>query len=267
MKSGLEKWLGISISGTLISILLVCAFAPFARAARIGYHGENLSVGGILVPVSRAQLVVVPRDISQVIIADPDVADVHVVGPRKIAVIGKKIGHTNAKIFDNESRIIRQFDVIVSYDLPAIRRALHFFLPKEHIYVDLVNTSVALTGQVSDASVVAEAMRIVSQFTQSPGASGSGSAAGGATGGAASGAAGGGSGGASSGTTIYPNGDAPSVLNLLKVATGQQVMLRVRVGEIQRNALKNLGVSLSALSDGGRMIGATQNKLPVLTRR
>ena len=41
------------------------------------------------------------------------------------------------------------------------------------------------------------------------------------------------------------------ILNLLTVTSGQQVMLRVRVGEIRRTALKRLGVSLSAANVNG----------------
>lgn len=236
----------------MVSATFICISTYDVSAAKgtQGQHTDNLSVGGVLVPVSRAQLIIVPRDISEVLIADPSIADVHVIGSRRIAIIGKKLGHTNAKLFDHENHVIRQFDVVVGYDLPAIRKALHFFLPHEHIYVDLVNASVALTGDVSDASVVTEAMRIVDQFTQPAGVS-TGSATGTTT---AS---------TTSGPLQYANGDAPSVLNLLKVATGQQVMLRVRVGEIQRNALKNLGVSLSTLANGNNILGATGNKTTI----
>lgn len=201
---------------------------------------EALSTnGGVYIPVSRSELVVVPRDISQVLVADPTIADVYVIGTRRIAIIGKAIGHTNAKLFDKDNRIIRQFDVVVGYDLPAIRKALHFFLPHERIYVNLVNTNIALSGEVSDSGVVDKALRIVSEFIPQAG----------------------GAGAATAGPTIYPSGDTPAVLNLLKVRSGQQVMLRVRVGEVQRNALKNLGISLSALGNNALIAGATQNKI------
>ena len=60
------------------------------------------------------------------------------------------------------NKIIRQFDIVVGYDLPAIRKALHFFLPHEHIGVELVNTNIALTGEVSDASAADKALKVVS---------------------------------------------------------------------------------------------------------
>ena len=126
--------------------------APAAKAASTS-RSINSEVGGLFIPVSRSELVVVPQDIAEVIVADPDIADVHVIGAKRVAFIGKKIGRTNAKLFDKNNKVIRQFDVVVGYDLPAIRKALHFFLPREHIGVELVNTNIALTGEVSDASL------------------------------------------------------------------------------------------------------------------
>ncbi|MEI7669297.1 MAG: type II and III secretion system protein family protein, partial [Pseudomonadota bacterium] len=135
-----------------------------------------------------------------------------------------------------------------------IRKALHFFLPNERISVNLVNANVALTGDVSDAIVVDKAIRIVGQFVQSSASSSASSSSSGV---------GGASGSSGAGVT---NGDTQSILNLLKVASGQQVMLRVRVGEVQRDALKNLGVSLSSLADNGRILGGTQNKVSVFDK-
>src|SRR5262249_49802966 len=42
----------------------------------------------------------------------------------------------------------------------------------------------------------------------------------------------------------------PEILNFMQVTSGQQVMLRVRVGEINRTALKELGVDLNAIQRG-----------------
>jgi pilus assembly protein CpaC len=198
-------------------------FAAFCLIVSVGLADTaqakpmNGEAGGLYIPVSRSELVILPDDVAQVLIADPDVADVHVVGSKRIAFIGKKMGHTNAKLFDKSNNMIRQFDIIIGYDLPAIRKALHFFLPAEHIGVELVNTNVALTGEVSDASAATKAVEIVNQFVA---------------------------------PTSAGQVDSATVLNLLKISSGQQVMLRVKVGEIQRTALKNLGVDLTATKNG-----------------
>lgn len=214
---------GLVLGVAALSISCCLATSTMADAAPAKADTVN---AGLYIPVSRSELVVLPSDVAEVLIADPEIADVHVIGSKRIAFIGKKIGHTNAKLFDKTNNLVRQLDVVVGYDLPAIRKALHNFLPSEHIGVELVNTNIALTGEVSDASTAKKALDIVNQFITT---------AGGAP--------------AAAATT-----DSSAVLNLMKISSGQQVMLRVRVGEVQRNALKNLGINTVVSGGSGLQI-------------
>jgi len=235
---GIEKML---VEKSRKYICVAAIGATLALPVNVMAKSVSSEVGGIFVPMSRAELIVLPTDMSEILIADPAIADVHVVGSKRIAFIGKSIGRTNAKIFDKNNNIIRQFDVVVGYDLPAIRKALHNFLPNERIAVELVNNNIALTGSVSDAATADKAVKIVSQFVTT----GGGAAAGGASGGVAGGGAGGNS----------------SIVNFMKIKSGQQVLLRVRVGEIRRSAAKNLGASIATNGLGnGTILGATNNK-------
>ncbi|MFN8972407.1 MAG: type II and III secretion system protein family protein [Alphaproteobacteria bacterium] len=184
--------------------------------------------GTFYVPINRSELLTTAVDMGEVIIADPQVADVYVHGKNKVSVIGKQIGQTTLRVFDGKSRLIRSVDVYVVYDLPAIRKAMREFLPYERIGVEMVNTRIALTGEVTSAEAAATAVEIAEQFV--------------------------------TGTLstrdalIRPvidseQGKSP-ILNLMKISAGQQVMLRIRIGEIQRTALRNLGVNLQAVNTG-----------------
>src|SRR5262249_32359512 len=136
----------------------------------------------------------------------------------------------NVRVFSTEGKLLRAFDVTVGYDLPAIRKALKNFLPDEVIGVEMVNTGVALTGQVSSSAVVEKALKITKDFVGGEEAKVKQSGA------------------AGDATPAKDANDSPDILNLLQVTSGQQVMLRVRVGEINRTALKTLGLDLSAIS-------------------
>jgi pilus assembly protein CpaC len=205
-------------------------------------NAENL-----VVPVNRSALVSLPRDMAEVMVANPKIADIHVHGLTDISVIGKQIGITTIRAFDRDNKVIDSFEVMVSYDLPAIRHALKNFLPNENIAVEMVNTNIALTGDVSSASAADKAIRIVSEYMKQQGDS---SDAGGATLGDALAALP----AMASGAAAPSSSKGPQVLNLMQVTNGQQVMLRVRVGEIQREALKELGIDLNAIS---RSVGGT----------
>lgn len=206
-----------TIAALAAALLLL---APVAQAASPVFY----------VPLNRSELVSTTSDMSEVIVTDPDVADVFVHGKRKVSVIGKQIGQTTLRVFDSNHKLIRSMDVSVTYDLPAVRRALREFLPKENIGVSMVNTRMALTGTVSSAEVAAQALEVAVEFVR-----GKLSPEDALT------------------RTVYSSTDkekASPVLSLMRVSAGQQVMLRIRIGEIQRNALKNLGVNLQSVRAG-----------------
>lgn len=182
----------------------------------------------LLVSLNRSSLVMLPSDMSEVVVANPDIADVHAHGTLALSVIAKKLGQTNINVFDRQGKLMRSINVVVGYDLPAIRKALKNFLPGENIGVEMVHANVALTGDVSSASAADRAVKIVSDFVND-------------------------------GKQITTGADQvgqtpPGILNLLQITSSQQVMLRVRVGEIQREALKRLGVDPGATTSPGNFV-------------
>lgn len=184
--------------------------------------------GTFYVPINRSELLTTSVDMGEVIITDPAVADVYVHGKNKVSVIGKQIGQTTLRVFDGKSRLIRNVDVYVVYDLPAIRKALREFLPYERIGVEMVNTRIALTGEISSAETAATAVEIAEQFVVGTLTRDE----------------------ARSRPVRDDTTQKSPVLNLMKITAGQQVMLRIRIGEIQRTVLKNLGVNLQAVKNG-----------------
>jgi len=184
---------------------------------------NKMDVSALMVPLNRSTLITLSAPMAEVLVAQPEIADVHAHNDKNLTVIGKKLGRTNLRIFDKEGKILREVDVTVGHDLPAIRRSLKNFLPDEVIGVEMVNTSVALTGQVKSAQVAEKAVRIVKDFIGHDGA---------------------GKKQELSEKDLIEKGD-PDIMNMLQITSGQQVMLKVRVGEINREALKNLGVDLN----------------------
>lgn len=221
------------VRSRLARALSVCII--FAGLSALSHEAFAASKPGTFyVPINRSELLTTTVDMGEVIITDPEVADVYVHGKNKVSVIGKQIGQTTLRVFDGKSRLIRSVDVYVVYDLPAIRKALREFLPYERIGVEMVNTRIALTGEVSSAEVASTAVEIAEQFvigkiTNEEAKSRKRFISGNET----------------------TAGESSPILNLMKITAGQQVMLRIRIGEIQRTALRNMGVNLQAVKNGG----------------
>lgn len=175
------------------------------------------------VPLNRSEVVSTTAELAEVMVANPEIADIYVHGKNSVSVIGRALGNTTIRMFDDNSRLVRELDVYVTYDLPAIRKALHEFLPHEQIGVEMINTRVALTGEVSSADAAVSAIEISEQFVQ----------------------------GISSQAEASAEDEESAVMNLMRVRSGQQVMLRIRFGEISRSTIKALGASLNVARTGG----------------
>ena len=191
----------------LLTFLLLFSWVEYAVAAE-----------SFVVPVNRSRIISTGPEIAEAMVANPDIADIHVHGPNRLSIVGVKRGKTTVRLIDKKRREIKTIEVSVSYDLPAIRKALRDFLPYEDIGVDLVNNNIAMMGDVSGAAAVDKAMEIVSQFIDSDG---------------------------------NASEKRDEIVNLMRITSGQQVMLRVRVGEIRRTALKRLGLSLQGRGVNG----------------
>lgn len=204
---------------------------------------EAAQASSFVVPLNRSRLISTGPNIAEALVANPKIADIHVHGTNKLSVIGISRGQTTLRIMGEDGNVIRSLPISVTYDLPAIRQSLRNFMPGEDIGVELINNNIALMGEVSDASAVDRALQIVSQFVEVDRNQGFVSRA------------------------SSSNGPRDQIVNLLKVTSGQQVMLRVRVGEIRRNALKELGISLQGLSRNGSnyIRGGSSGGIPALT--
>lgn len=197
----------------LLPLLLCGMLATEAQAAR-----TVLDVG-----LNRAELVNLNKPMSEVMISNPEIADVVVHGSQKVSIIGKKIGSTNLRFFDEKAGLIHEVDIVVGYDLPAIRRTLKRFFPNQNLGLETINNSLAVSGVVPDAQTANRVMQIVYEFVKE---SRKDEAAG------------------SSQSYTAQDNRFPGIVNLLTLNSGQQVMLKVKIGEINRNTLKNLGANL-----------------------
>lgn len=176
------------------------------------------------VPLNRSEVVSSSSDLSEVMVANPEIADIYVHNKNSVSILGKALGSTTVRMLNADGAVVRELDVQVTYDLPAIRKALHEFLPHEQIGVEMVNTKVALTGEASSAEAVASAMEIATQFVEQE----------------------------ESQVQTQQGGVAETpIMNLMRVRSGQQVMLRIRFGEISRKTIKALGASLNVSRSSG----------------
>lgn len=178
------------------------------------------SAGGLLnakfLPLGIGKSVVVdlPRDVKDVLVADPKIANAVVRSAQRAYIIGAAVGQTNIIFFDSAGQQIAAYDIAVTRDLNGVRAALKQTIPLADIRIEGVGDSVMLSGSVSSPVEAQQAQELAARLVGSP----------------------------------------EKVFNNIAVRARDQVMLKVTVAEMQRNIVKQLGVDLSAQMNYGTAV-------------
>ncbi|MFA7439887.1 MAG: type II and III secretion system protein family protein [Sphingomonadaceae bacterium] len=187
--------------GITLSGLLVL-LSPQTVAAGTIVSDSNMSAP-VAVEVGKGRLLRLGRPVASVFVADPAVADVEVRSPRLIYLYGKSAGETSFFAVDSADQTVDSFTVQVRYDESMLRAAFAQSLPGRYIGIAMANDTLILSGRMETASEAEDAMEIARRFV--------------------------------------PGQDRARILNRLEVDAPTQVNLRVRIVEVSRDVVRQLG--------------------------
>ena len=190
----------------VVFLCLALGIAPAALAADTA-PANKLPLSDIVhVAAGQTTEIDLPADVHDVMVGNSDIADVVLQSRRRIHIVGRAAGQTSVVLSDAQGVPMRRLEVDVALDTLAVRDALHRVLPDErNLSVEAVNDSLYLVGSVRNDGAAEMARNVARRFVAT---------------------------------------DA-NLVNSLKVSNDQQVLLHVKVAEIQRTALKELGVGLA----------------------
>ena len=197
-----------------------CAGVPVIQVV-----GSDESSRFVPLGIGKSVVLDLPRDIKDVLVADPTIANAVVRSSRRAYIIGVKVGQTNMFFFDAEGRQIAGFDIAVKRDLGGLQAILKQALPGEDIRVEAVGDGIMLTGSVATPAQAQQAYDLANRVAASGGAGGFGGGGGG-----------------------------DKVINNIVVRGRDQVMIKVTVAEVQRDVIKQLGVDLSGSFNTGTAV-------------
>ena len=201
--------------------------------------------------IGKSTLMRTPSPIQRISVGNPSVADVSLISPSELYLLGKAYGSTNIVVWRKgaETTVI---DVNVSIDAERMEKKIRDLLPEETgIRVRPAADSVILTGVVSSATKAKYAEDIANAFVRDinknlvlPITAGDAKAKAGTTISVGNSEAGGGA------IVAGANVAGAKVVNLLRIAQGQQVMLEVKIAEVSKNLIDKLGASVAARRTG-----------------
>ena len=165
-------------------------------------------------------LVRLSAPMSDVFVANEAIADVQVRSNRQLYVFGKASGETTVYATGANGKVVYAANVRVGNNLGSVDEMLRLAMPEANVRATPMNNLVLLTGTVASPTDVEEAQRLVQAYV----------------------------------------GQGTQVVSRLRSATPLQVNLRVRIAEVNRSLLKQIGVNLLTQTKGGFSIGIAQGQ-------
>jgi pilus assembly protein CpaC len=185
----------------------------------------------IVLSIGRGELVTVPGTMTDVFVANEDVADVQIKAQNQLYVFGRAGGETTIYASNARGDVILSANIRVGNNISSIDQMLALAMPDAKVNVATMGTNtVLLTGTVAAPEDAAEAERLVEAFL----------------------------------------GEDANVISRMKTATPLQVNLQVKFAEVSRSLVREIGGNLTQIdgSSGfrfgvgtGRQLGGTQQWL------
>lgn len=165
----------------------------------------------IAIAIGRGELITLPGRMSDVFVANNDIADVQVKATNQLYVFGKAGGETTVYASNGKGDVIWSANVRVGTNIDSVDQMLHLAMPDAKISTATMNNTVLLTGTVGAPEDAAEAERLVKAFV----------------------------------------GEKTQVISRLKLATPLQVNLQVRIAEVSRSVVKSLTSNITSIDGTG----------------
>lgn len=199
---------------------LLFAVAPMASQAQnlmgvsVVEPGDTAVSRSVTLGLNKSTVIDLKSSAADIVITNPGIADATVQTNKRIIFRGIEVGQTNAFIFDRNGNTILNLELSVELDTASLDSMIARYVPDARVKVEMVSGSAIVTGKVDSMIQSDQVMRLVGAYL----------------GGAA---------------------EEAQIVNMLSVNAKDQVMLEVRIVEMQRSVVKQLGINLSGTTSFG----------------
>ena len=207
----------------LAAFLLILGVLPFAAApANAGAVVVEQDDTLIELDLHKGALIKLDAPVSTVFLADAAVADVQVKSPRLIYLFGKTVGETTLFAVDERENVVASMTVRINHNIGRLKSVIKAIGPGSEVKVSSIDKAIVLEGSVGSPTVAADIQKVAARFTA----------------------------------------EGDTIVNRLKVEQPTQVNLRVRVAEVKRSALKELGFNWEAFFETSSVLFGIASGFP-----
>ena len=174
--------------------------------------------------VNKTYMLEFDADIADIIVANPDIANVTARDRRRVAIMGMEQGESNIVFLGRGGAKLMVLDVSVTTGVAGtdqLASLIRRYVPKAKIEIEVVNGRIILAGTVPNIAANDRVQRLAQQYTARP----------------------------------------EDVLNMLSIEGKDQVALKVRIVEMQRSVIKQLGINITGSVGFGELTGTSWQNL------
>ncbi|HZZ03352.1 MAG TPA: type II and III secretion system protein family protein, partial [Paraburkholderia sp.] len=163
----------------------------------------------LAVAAGKGEMIRLSEPATAVFVADPEIADVNVPNPRAVFVLGKKAGTTTLYVLGANNKQVLRQTIVVSQDVTTLDSILRARFPSLRLQLVSAPGSLMISGDVANAADADAIVQTLAPYLK----------------------------------------EKETLINRLSIPRPQQVQLRVRITEIDRNVTQQLGINWSTISN------------------
>ena len=119
----------------LVATLAVSAGQARAEVAIDALGADMIHAGEFVVPINKSQVLKVDQPFTELLIGNPEIADVVALTNQTVYVLGKQLGTTNLTIYGPRRQLLAVLDLVVNFDVASLKAKLHDVMPAEAIEI------------------------------------------------------------------------------------------------------------------------------------
>jgi pilus assembly protein CpaC len=179
----------------------------------------------VTVWLNKSKLIELPGEVREVVISDPGIVDAVLRSTRRVHLLGQKIGQASASFIGGDGRQLLTLDITVERDLGPVAALIRRLIPSAQVQLEAINDNIVVMGSVANPLDATRIAKIAGRFVSG----------------------------------------RDQVLNMVNVEAKEQVLLRVKVAEMNRSVIQRLGVDIrKAFASGDiSIVKIAETALPI----
>ncbi|WP_027162570.1 type II and III secretion system protein family protein [Mesorhizobium sp. WSM1293] len=155
----------VAVASSLAAAATLALGASAARADNDVVYVSSTKNASIKVAKGKPKTIITSAAFYQIVIGDPEIANVNPLTDKSFYVLGNNLGTTGIALFDEKKQLVGTVDIEVTLDTDQLASTIRASVPDARIKVGSANGRVVLSGEADDAVAAEKANKIATRFS------------------------------------------------------------------------------------------------------